>query len=204
MFGVSPCAYRVRGLHVVGEQAAGVHAATVASVAPCVGLYRVALSGRSEPVPVDIVVKDMPTVHALVVRRRVGRDEIAEGLAACIPMVFAHAQRNGLALTGPPFARYHEIGIGSLVVEGGVPVAAPAVGEPAAGIEPVTIPAGPAAVAMHVGPYERLTETYRMIEAWLDDQGRAVAGPPMERYLTDPGERPDPETWETEIVQPIK
>jgi hypothetical protein len=30
-----------------------------------------------------------------------------------------------------------------------------------------------------------------------------IAGPPWETYLTDPGEHPDPETWETEIVQPI-
>jgi AraC family transcriptional regulator len=26
----------------------------------------------------------------------------------------------------------------------------------------------------------------------------------METYLTDPGEYPDPETWETEITQPVR
>ena len=153
--------------------------------------------------PVDVVVKDLPAVYALVMRRRIGRDEIAATLAEFLPAVFGYAQRHGLAITGPPFARYPEIGMGSLVIEGGVPVAALPDDEPGDGIETLTVPAGPAAVTVHRGPYEGLPQTYRDIEAWMHAEGRAAAGPPWETYLTDPGEHPDPETWETEIVQPI-
>jgi AraC family transcriptional regulator len=38
----------------------------------------------------------------------------------------------------------------------------------------------------------------------MRDQGLSAAGAPWETYLTDPGERPDPATWETEIVQPVR
>jgi AraC family transcriptional regulator len=149
-------------------------------------------------------VKDLPAMPALVIRRRIGRDEIAATLGEVLPALFAHAQRHGLAMTGPPFARYPEIGMGSMVIEGGVPVAEPGSGDADAGIEALTIPAGRAAVAIHRGPYERLQETHQAIEAWLHAEGHAAGGPPWETYLTDPGEYPDPETWETEIVWPVK
>jgi AraC family transcriptional regulator len=202
-FGVSPRSYRARGLHVRADSAVRAHAAAVSSVAPCVGLYRMTVIERSSPVPVDIAVQDMPAVHALVMRRRIARDEVAGALASMLPALFGHAQRHGLTMTGPPFARYPEIGMGSLVIEGGVTIAEPAPGSPDDGIEALTIPAGPAAVAIHHGPYDTLPNTYRAIEDWVGDQDRSPGGPPREIYLTDPGERPDPETWETQIVQPL-
>jgi AraC family transcriptional regulator len=202
-FGVSPRTYRARGLPVDDDRAVTIHADTVASVAPCVGLYRMNALERSTSVPVDIAVKDLPALHALVIRKRISRDEIAATLGTVLPAVFAHAQKHGIAMAGPPFARYPEFGMGSLVIEGGVATAEPAAGDPDAGIESLTIPAGQAAVAIHRGPYETLSETHQAIEAWLQAEGRTVAGPPWETYLTDPGEHPDPATWQTEIVQPI-
>jgi AraC family transcriptional regulator len=202
-FGVSPKAYRARGLRADDDRVVAGHADTVTSVTPCVGLYRVTTLERSTPMPVDIVVKDLPPTHALVMRRRIARDEIAATLAATLPTLFAHAQRNGVAIAGPPFARYPELGMGTLIIEGGIPTAEAEPGDPDAGIEALTIPGGQAAVAIHYGPYEGLPQTYQAIETWIQDNGRTIAGPPWETYLTDPGERPDPETWETEIVQPI-
>ncbi len=58
--------------------------------------------------------------------------------------------------------------------------------------------------AIHRGPYDGLPESYQQIEKWIREQGLAVAGAPWETYLTDPGENPDPATWETEIVQPVQ
>jgi AraC family transcriptional regulator len=93
--------------------------------------------------------------------------------------------------------------MGSLVIEGGVPVAAPPSLPPGDGIEALAIPAGRAVVAVHRGPYDSLPESYQQIEKWMREQGLTAAGAPWESYLTDPGERPDPATWETEIVQPV-
>ena len=56
------------------------------------------------------------------------------------------------------------------------------------------------------GPHgaEEEREALEAIVAWLDREGRKPAGPPRETYLTDPGENPDPETWRTEIAQPLQ
>ncbi|MCM4082371.1 GyrI-like domain-containing protein [Paractinoplanes hotanensis] len=154
--------------------------------------------------PLDISVRDQPTVHALVIRRRVTRDEIATALAECLPAVFDYAQRQGLAIAGPPFARYPEVGKGSLVIESGITVAEPPPSAVLAdGIEAIVIPAGRAVVTIHRGPYDSLPESYQQIEKWMRDQGLSAAGAPRETYLTDPGDHPDPATWETEIVQPV-
>jgi AraC family transcriptional regulator len=203
LFGISPTAYRARGLPVDDERALGVHSAVIASVAPCVGLYRMSTAEGRTIVPVDIVVKDLPAVPALVIRQRVARDQVASALGASLPRVFSYAIQHGLAMSGPPFSRYPRVGLGSLVLEGGVQLTAPAPTPTEDGIEAITIPAGPAAVAIHHGPYDRLVETYAAIEAWLEREGREAGGPPWEIYLTDPGEYPDPETWQTEVIQPL-
>nr|WP_221381891.1 helix-turn-helix domain-containing protein [Actinoplanes polyasparticus] len=201
--GRSPQSYRARGLTVPGRNIAAVHASTVTSAAPCVSLYRISITERKTAVPLDISVRDLPTVHALVIRRRVTRDEIATALAECLPAVFDYAQRQGLAIAGPPFARYPEVGMGSLVMESGITVAEPPSAVLADGIEAIVIPAGRAVVTIHRGPYDGLPESYQQIEKWMRDQGLSAAGAPRETYLTDPGDHPDPATWETEIVQPV-
>lgn len=202
--GQNPRAYRAQALHVAGRRAAARHATATVSVAPCISLYRISTTERKCSMPLDISIRDMPTIHALVMRRRITRDEIATALAECLPAVFGYAQRHGLAIAGPPFARYPEVGMGSLVIEGGVSLAAPPPSTPGDGIETLTIPACRAAVAVHRGPYDSLPESYQQIERWLRDKGLSAAGPPWETYLTDPGERPDPATWETELVQPVR
>jgi AraC family transcriptional regulator len=202
-FGVSPTAYRLRGIQVDDDRSVDLHAAVIASVAPCVGLYRMSTAEGSTVVPIDIVVKDLPAIPALVIRQRVARDQVASALAGSLPRLFDYATRSGLAMTGPPFSRYPQVGLGSLVIEGGVQLAAPAPTPTEDGIEAITIPGGPAAVAIHHGPYDGLVETYAAIEEWLENEGREAGGPPWEVYLTDPGEYPDPQTWQTEVIQPL-
>jgi AraC family transcriptional regulator len=200
----SPLRYRARGLHVAGRPIAAMHASAVTSAAPCISLYHLRITERKPAVPLQISVRDVPAFHALVIRRRITRDEIAAALAECLPTVFGYAQQHGLAITGPPFARYPEVGMGSLVVEGGITIAEPPATALSDGIEAITIPAGRAVVAIHRGPYENLPESYQEIEKWMRAQHMSAAGAPWETYLTDPGERPDPATWETEIVQPMR
>jgi AraC family transcriptional regulator len=94
--------------------------------------------------------------------------------------------------------------MGSLVIEGGITVAEPPATALSNGIEAIMIPSGRAVVTIHRGPYDSLPESYQEIEKWMRDRQMAAAGAPWETYLTDPGEHPDPATWETEIVQPVR
>lgn len=212
-FGVSPTAYRARGL--VGaddDRIPPIHAAVATAASPCVGLYRMSTTNTTTSstnnneraaMPIDAQVKELPALTALVISRRTTREEIPTALGECLPQVFGYAMQEGLAITGPPMARYPEMGMASLVIECGVTVAEPPESEPAGDIEVRTIPAGSAVVTIHHGSYDTLHSTYAAIEEWIGDNGYAAAGPPHEVYLTDPGEHPDPATWQTEITQPV-
>ena len=151
----------------------------------------------------------MPTIErqelkpqpALIVKRRVARSEIATTIAESLGKTFPYALQHGLAIAGPPFVRYSDVGPGLMTMEAGTPLASPApgVGE----IEAITLPGGPAAVAIHMGPYDTLQDTYAAMERWMQEQGVRAAGSPWESYITDPAEHPDPTDWRTDIFWPI-
>ena len=119
-----------------------------------------------------------------------------------VPTYFPSAQREGLAFTGQPFTRYLKAGPGLLTIEAGLPIATE--GKTAGEVEAIELPGGSAAVAIHRGPYDRLGETHAAVERWLDANKLEAAGAPWEVYVTDPGERPDPATWETEVIYPVR
>ena len=57
---------------------------------------------------------------------------------------------------------------------------------------------------MHVGPYERLSETYaELCGRWVPAQGREIrSAPALEFYLNDP-ESTEPEELLTEVHVPL-
>ncbi|MCX4239729.1 AraC family transcriptional regulator [Paraliomyxa miuraensis] len=218
-FGTSPRAYRRRGLLGVSPDAAPALAdrndAVVAEVAPCVGLYRApASSSPSHPtstvVPAEespmsqnreITTQLVPEQHVLLMRRKINLAEIASALAEILPRVFAYAQEIGAPMAGPPFTRYLQMGPGFCTLEAGVPLASECPGRD--DIVPGELGGQRVATTVHVGPYDRLSETYRELEQWMEEHGVQSAGAPWEQYLTDPAEVPDAEQWQTAVFWPI-
>ncbi len=49
--------------------------------------------------------------------------------------------------------------------------------------------------ALHIGPYDTLSQTYGELMQWARDQGLRPGSDMWEQYLTDPGVDPDPATW---------
>jgi AraC family transcriptional regulator len=209
-FGMTPRAYRARGLAAAGSDAR-VHAAVVRRVGPCVRLFHLRLGGPSmrSDMTYEVVRKELAAQPVLVVRKRVKRSEIATAIGEALPHIFQYAQQHGLSLTGHPFTRYVEVGAGLLTIEPGMRVAggrppALASGPDAGPVVEDTLPAGPAATTMHAGPYESLPEAYAAVEAWMESEGVPAAGAPWESYITDPGEHPDPQDWKTEVCWPVR
>lgn len=179
------------------------HTALVDSVGPCVGLYRMSLLPSPPPVmpPLSIETRTLAGQPALIVRRRVAREQIAATIGATLPIIFQLAIARGVAIVGRPFTRYTDFGPGLLTMETGVPIASEIAGE--GEVTCVTLPAGKAAVAMHGGSYDDLQSTYASLEQWIADAKLTPAGAPWESYVTDPGEHPDPATWRTEVFWPV-
>jgi len=59
------------------------------------------------------------------------------------------------------------------------------------------------AVCLHVGPYDKVGETYAKMMAFIDQNGWKVAGPAMEKYLNNP-QMVTPDKLQTELVLPVE
>ena len=62
---------------------------------------------------------------------------------------------------------------------------------------------GTAVQFIHVGPYDKLSDTITKAEAWLSVQGYKVTGRLMEEYISDPGNTP-PEKLQTKVTIPVQ
>lgn len=102
------------------------------------------------------------------------------------------------APAGHPFARYHQLPGGRFEVEAGFPVAASVDSDGKTSAS--SLPGGRVAVAVHVGPYDTLGESYASVAEWLRLRDAVAAGDPWEIYHDPP--TGDPSAWRTEIVQP--
>ena len=129
-------------------------------------------------------------------------DEIGPWLGQAFADVAAYLERKGAGPVGMPFARYHRVDDATFDVEAGFTATTPVGGE--GEVEPSDLPKGPAAVTLHVGPYDTVAAAYGALDAWIHEHGGEPAGDPWEVYLTDPMTEPDSAQWRTEIVMPYR
>lgn len=151
----------------------------------------------------DIVIQTMEEQPTLVVWGKVVIADMPQFLGRAFHATATHAAAIGAEIVGPPFARYRALGElqESFEVEAGFPVRGDAGSSEEVDVS--SLPAGPVAVAVHVGPYEAMVPTYDALARFLDDQHAEPLGPAWEVYLSDPNQEPDPVAWRTEIVQPF-
>lgn len=139
------------------------------------------------------------------IRRKTSMDQLQAAFQEILPTVFNFLKSRGLTPAGPPFGRYHSFSLEKIDLEAGLPVAkAPALTDEDGPLQAGELPAGEAAVLMHLGPYDDLKRTYDALEGWLADHRREPSGGPWELYLTDPMAEPDPQKWQTEVIWPLR
>ena len=134
------------------------------------------------------------------VRETIREDDLAAALGRIFQAVGQVVSQQGIEKDGSLFARYHSFGE-TIDLEAGVPVKSAIQRE--GDVRPSDLPSGPAAIAVHAGPYETLSQTYEAIQGWLEATGRTASGAPWEIYLTDPSMEPDPAKWLTEVIFPL-
>jgi AraC family transcriptional regulator len=203
-FGRTPASYRVAALKGASAEVRTRHVALTDAAGPCIGLFHTTVnsSSRRSVMPVlSIDRRELAAQPVLIVRLRVARHEIATAIGEGLGQAFPYSQRVGAAIAGRPFSRYLSTGPGLYTMEVGVPVAAATAGEGT--VEAGVLPGGPAAVAVHAGSYDQLSETYAAMERWIETNGFRVGGAPWESYITDPADFPDPAEWRTEVYWPL-
>ena len=149
----------------------------------------------------DIELIDLADQATAVVRAEVPIADIPALMDRGLHAVMAAVAASGVAVTGPPFARYLRMPTDTVDVEVGFPGSAPVTdaGEVRAGV----LPAGRAVRTVHVGPYDALPQTYAAVLSWMAERGLTPAEAMWETYLSDPSAEPDPATWRTEITWPV-
>ncbi len=150
----------------------------------------------------EIELKETDPQPVVSIRTRCKVAEIGPILGEILPEVFHYLNKLGVSPSGPPFTRYHSYDGTDCEIEIGFPVREP---QPEEGrVTAGELPGGHLACTIHVGPYEDLPHAHDAIDAWIRENGRKSRGPQWESYRTDPGEEPDPNKRETELLWPVE
>lgn len=151
----------------------------------------------------DVTVKDVPAIHAAVVRRQATIDIVGPVVRGAFAVLMAAVRTQGAAPAGPPFL----ITVGEpsaehpMDLELGVPVGSPF---PDTGdVFGRDVDGGTMATTVHRGSYAGIGPAYAALTTWIAEHGHTVAGPPREIYVTDPASVPTPADNVTEVWFPI-
>jgi DNA-binding transcriptional MerR regulator len=211
---------RLRSLEVPLDEIAGLLRADDAQLRERLAVHRARLEGRAvetqrilaeldrlidgeeELVPdatrmeFRLEIKDVPERRVLLARERADVDSASEVIPRLIMETHARLQQAGGSFAGAPICvcpfadGAAELAVGWPVGEQDVP-----------GAE--TLPGGRALVLEHKGPYDQLGRSYRLMSEVMERQGLTPAGDPVEVYVTNPEEVPDPNDYVTVIEWPV-
>lgn len=135
------------------------------------------------------------------IRTTTSVEKLSEVIGPGYGEIMQYLGAKGVQASGPPFAMYHNMDMSALDVEFGFPVAAKV--EARGRIKPGKLPAGKAAVGLHVGPYDKITEAYNRLTAFVKEKGLETDSFCYEVYLNDPADTP-PDKLQTEIYFPVQ
>ncbi len=150
---------------------------------------------------VDCEVVTIEPQQAAVVRGELPVDQLPSLFDRAFHLVLEVVQSQGLEVTGPPFGFYPRMPGETVEVAAGFPVSGPI--SPTGEVTALVLPGGRAAIALHVGSYDGLAQTYEELAAWLQSRGLEGGTQLWESYLSDPATEPDPATWRTQITWPL-
>ncbi len=136
---------------------------------------------------------------AIAIREKVKVTEIPAVMERMYGELFPHLGRD-VKCAGPPFAFYHSWEGEIMDMKMGFPISGK--GIEAGNVKAIKLPAARAAVATHIGPYDRLTDTYNIMMEWMKAIGHTPASFMWEEYLNSPQEVP-PDKLMTRLYWPI-
>jgi effector-binding domain-containing protein len=139
--------------------------------------------------------------HTAVIRMTRPMMHIGAAMAEAFPKIYHAVVSAGMEPAGEPLARYFEMIDGVATFECAIPVPQPIA--PSGEVQPNTIGGGEVAFTVHVGPYQRLADTWDALTAWVTEQGRTPTALGWEVYLDDPGEVGE-DALRTEVYMPLE
>ena len=150
--------------------------------------------------------KMMPEQVAFLIRDSAGPETYGKVMGDTFGEVMDFVKRNNVKCTSPPFAvfiTWDSVTMFS-VMDLGIAVETAGSGKKPGRVRVDTIPSGEVAIAHYFGGYDKTAPTYYMLEQFIAESGKKVAGNPWEIYITDPTIEKDTAKWATDILFPVK
>ena len=157
----------------------------------------------SQTADIKVETKQVGSQKTLVIKSTVPSSDMSKAMGDLFGKLFGYLGSNNIQPAGPPFAVYYDYDPkGNTVFELGVPVASETKGTNE--IVYKEFPAMKVISSLYVGPYEKVGPVYEYISKYIKDNGLQISGPTWEIYLTNPGQEPDPNKYQTAIYYPVK
>ena len=147
----------------------------------------------------EIKIMNIVPQKAIAIREKVKVKDIPQTMGQIFGELMPVVQSE-VRCIGPPFAYYDSWSDDETDMVVGFPIAGEGVTK--GRIRPFELPAARAAVAMHIGPYDKLAESYREMMEWMKANGHQPAGFMWEEYLNSPDEV-SPDKLMTRLIWPI-
>lgn len=150
------------------------------------------MSTPSEPQIVEVA----PVITA-VVSGTVEPADLPSFFDRSFTLLASTVSAQGVAIVGPPFARYQRPPGDTVELEVGF--ATDRAVEPTGEVRPRELAAGRVARAVHAGGYDELPSAWQQLMAWVQDRDLTAAPEFWEVYLTEPSPDMDPVDLRTEL-----
>ncbi|HEY3420489.1 MAG TPA: GyrI-like domain-containing protein [Methanomassiliicoccales archaeon] len=149
----------------------------------------------------EIKIVEQTPVPMLSMREKIQNTAIKSKMGEMFGQLWMYMEKNKIQVAGPPFAVYHDYDQQTCDMECGFPTVKPEKGE--ADILSSSVPGGKCVMATHVGPYEKIMDTYQIIQEFMHKEGLKPKKVMWERYINDPATVKDQNELVTEIYWPI-
>ncbi|MEX1329727.1 MAG: GyrI-like domain-containing protein [Desulfobacterales bacterium] len=146
-------------------------------------------------------VKNVSPQYVLLLKGKSSVQNIGQDMGAMYGKIYDYMGTKTINPVGPPIALYFSAPGPEWEIGVAVPVPAGTGGQGA--IEATTLPGGKMVLTMHIGPYEKLNESWNALSDWIKKNKYNPAGPGREVYLHGPSQESDPAKFRTELLWPV-
>jgi effector-binding domain-containing protein len=161
------------------------------------------LKSYAESLPAwNVEVRPRPETQYIAINASRPEAEIGEALGTMYQSLMQFAETNKIEITNAPFSIVYAYSPEKMDFAACLPVNKPVKGK--GDILTGTLSQGTNAEIDYYGPYEGTGAAHEVMDAWLKANGKQIAGPPYEVYVTDPGQEQDQSKWLTRICYPIE